>query len=554
MKKLRLTVFLGLLSLNILAQAPEGFKMQFLVKGNNTGPLINQPIGIRISILKGTAGGSSVYTETVNTKTNEFGLTTIIVGTTNKTQFEQINWSDDLFFTKVELDVTGGENYVLYGISQLMAVPFSEYSKISDTVNETDPSFVTWNKSNDIEIEEKQVSNLSHFKVSDETDPLFKSSASSGIKESDIIDWNRTIEVDPVFQASASGTITNSDTATWNKKLYFSGSYNSLTNKPTFSNVSYSGSYTDLISTPNNLVASANNNKTLIQFDGANWVSTPIGTPGQQLTVNSSGSAEWVSPQPEIFNDADRPFFAYNSTEDFYYCTPWNYDKPQNSGRKYPLVIYLHYSGGAGDISKLGLYYLGYDSNDGIDDSRAKNFQTTYPSFVLVPQTYDVWDDNKLIALIEEYKTNYRIDLSRIYIIGYSLGGPETYSLANSYYDYNKQLFAGIIRLTGESQTVLKDQVASQTGVWLQVGLADNALRVSVTRDAYQFLKQFNPDAIETSENISVGGYSGVTHTLTKSNRQIVKETEYDSAGHGINTFPFEDGKLISWLFSNKIP
>ncbi len=555
MKKIQLTVYLLLLSLLMLAQAPEGFKMQLLLQGDNTGPLVNKPVGIRVSILKGNTDGVQVYTETLNPTTNEFGLITISIGVSNQNQFAQINWGEDIFYTKVELDVSGGSNYVLYGISPLMAVPFSEYSKSSDKLYEKDPDFSSWNKSTGIKIQKNQVKNLIQFTNSDEKDLIFKSSASSEITESDLLNWNKIEESDPVFVTSAAKQILKTDTSAWNKKSNFSGSYTSLTDIPYFSTVSYSGKYTDLTNTPNFLVTSlsSGSGKSPLQFDGTNWVAMASGIPGQQMTVNSSGLAEWKTPKSEVFNDADRPFFEYNSTEDFYYCDPWNYDKPYNADRKYPLVIYLHYSGGAGDVSKLGLYYLGYDNNDGNDDIRAINFQTNYPSFILVPQTTDVWDDNKLISLIEEYKLKYRIDLSRIYIIGYSLGGPATYSLANTYYDYNNQLFAGIIRLTGESQTVLKDQVASKTGVWLQVGLADTPLRVSVTRDAYSFLKQFNPDAVETTETTTVGGNSGITHTLTKNNRQIVKKTEYDNVGHGINTFPFEDGKLITWLFSNKI-
>jgi predicted peptidase len=215
--------------------------------------------------------------------------------------------------------------------------------------------------------------------------------------------------------------------------------------------------------------------------------------------------------------------------------------------------VYLHYSGGAGDLSKLGLYYLGYDTNDGIDDDRAKNFQMNNPSFVIVPQTTTEFDISKIISLVEEYKTKYRIDQTRIYIIGYSLGGPASYSLANAYFDYNKQLFAGIIRLSGQSETTVRNEIANKTAIWLQVGLNDLALRVSITKDAYNFLKNYHSTAVESSQAVSVGGKSGITYTLTKNNKEIVKKTEYTDVGHDIMTFPFADGNLINWLFKQKV-
>jgi len=197
---------------------------------------------------------------------------------------------------------------------------------------------------------------------------------------------------------------------------------------------------------------------------------------------------------------------------------------------------------------------LGYDSNDGKDDQIAKKFQQSHPSFVLVPQTTaSVWDSNKLISLIEDYKKQFRIDNSRIYLIGFSMGGAGSYLLANSYYDYNKFLFAGIIRLSGETQTIVHDEIANKTSIWLHIGLNDLELRISVTREAYNFLKNFHSAALETSNSVLIWGSSGTTHTLTKNGREIVKKTEYFNVGHGINRFPFGDDSLIEWLYNQKI-
>lgn len=66
-------------------------------------------------------------------------------------------------------------------------------------------------------------------------------------------------------------------------------------------------------------------------------------------------------------------------------------------------------------------------------------------------------------------KKKYRIDYNRIYLIGYSMGGSGSYSLANAYYKYNKHLFDGILRLAGQSQITLESSIIENTSVWLQI-------------------------------------------------------------------------------------
>jgi predicted peptidase len=184
---------------------------------------------------------------------------------------------------------------------------------------------------------------------------------------------------------------------------------------------------------------------------------------------------------------------------------------------------------------------------------QARKFQLNYPCFVLVPQTNGSWDNDKLINLIEDFKKNHRIDLNRVYLIGYSMGGSGSYSLANAYYQYNKHLFAGIIRLAGQSQTTLEDSIVKHTSVWLHIGLKDSELRIQVTRDAYDFLKSSHLQAIETTSKVNISPYSGTTVTLTENGLEIVKKTEYNNVGHSINNLPFADEYLLKWLFSQEV-
>jgi hypothetical protein len=554
MKQFHFTIFLSLIAFSILAQAPENFKIQFLVHDKYNKTLINQTIGIRISILKDTNTGGAVYIETQSLKTNDFGLITTNIGITNPLQFSQIKWSEDIYFTKIETDISGGTNYSISGTSQLLPVPFSEYAKSSDKAKEIDPFFQEWDKTTGIKIQENQIKDLTHFKNTDEIDPVYKTSSVAGINEIDLSKWNNHEESDPIFTGLPAKSINSIDTSKWNNKSYFKGLFNSLTNVPFYSLISFSGEYSDLINKPSHIVTVNNETKNngIVQFDGTNWITIPNGKEGQLLSVNGSGQLEWKDAMKEDFDNIDRPFFEYNAAKDYYDCKPWNYNKSFNSEIKYPLVVYLHGGGGAGSISYLN--YLGYDTNDGKDDQKAKEFQINHPSFVLVPQTTaGEWDGKKVVTLIEDYKKQYRIDTSRIYLIGYSMGGSGSYIVANDYFDYNKQIFAGIIRLAGQSQTEVRSEIAKKTAIWLHIGLDDTSLRISVTRDAYDFLKNIHADASETSKVITVSGYTGTILTLSKGNREIVKKTEYDNVGHGIATFPFNDSSLIEWLYNLRI-
>ena len=77
MKK-TLTLFTSLLStLIILGQTPDKMTFQAVVRDASNTLLINQNIGIQISILQGSNTGSSLYTETHSSISNANGLVNI---------------------------------------------------------------------------------------------------------------------------------------------------------------------------------------------------------------------------------------------------------------------------------------------------------------------------------------------------------------------------------------------------------------------------------------------------------------------------------------------
>lgn len=134
-----------LLSFKVLGQAPQKMSYQSVIRNSSNALVISTPIGIKVSILQGNASGVTVYSETHNTSTNANGLVSIEVGggTVVSGSFNSINWGAGPHFVKTEIDISGGTNYTITGISQLLSVPYSLFSNCvpvsvtptGDTVN-----------------------------------------------------------------------------------------------------------------------------------------------------------------------------------------------------------------------------------------------------------------------------------------------------------------------------------------------------------------------------------------------------------------------------------
>ena len=131
MKKIILFIaaFLILCAQVINAQAPNSFDFQSLVRDASGKFLKSQSVGVRVSILHGSVSGTAVYTETHTVSTNANGLLTLTVGKgTTSDNFSSINWSAGPYFIKTEMDLSGGTDYTLSTVTQMMSVPYALYA------------------------------------------------------------------------------------------------------------------------------------------------------------------------------------------------------------------------------------------------------------------------------------------------------------------------------------------------------------------------------------------------------------------------------------------
>jgi hypothetical protein len=117
----------------ILGQSPEKMTFQAVVRDASNALLINQNIGMQISIVQGSANGNSIYTETHTPISNDNGLVNLEIGTGTivSGMFGSIDWSTGPYFIKTATDPTGATNYTISGTSQLMSVPYALYAKTS---------------------------------------------------------------------------------------------------------------------------------------------------------------------------------------------------------------------------------------------------------------------------------------------------------------------------------------------------------------------------------------------------------------------------------------
>ena len=123
------------------AQAPRQFSYQTVVRNSSNALVANSNVGIRISILKTSATGVSQYSERHSVTTNANGLASLTIGTGTQTtgSLANIEWINDNYFVKTEVDPAGGTNYNITGTSQILAAPYALNGFMPGPYN--DPTF-----------------------------------------------------------------------------------------------------------------------------------------------------------------------------------------------------------------------------------------------------------------------------------------------------------------------------------------------------------------------------------------------------------------------------
>jgi pimeloyl-ACP methyl ester carboxylesterase len=251
--------------------------------------------------------------------------------------------------------------------------------------------------------------------------------------------------------------------------------------------------------------------------DHGYWV--PGNKPGNTRGMRNGNFKGW-SIEGDLLYDFDyENGIKINPTDTSYQYilyTPEDYNTDKK--KQWPLIIYLHGGSHRGtDLNKL----YGYGIPDQIYRGREFPFIIAAPQCpVLIRWSTDNWFEN----FYQELKTKYRIDTSRVYLTGVSLGGSGTWYLAARYPD----TFAAIAPMCGFSSHMdYIDQNISNLldiPIWAFHGKIDLTVPVEETRRIVNELKDKHP---------------------------ALKYTEAPDTGHWIHWEIYPEKQLYDWFLSH---
>ena len=168
----------------------------------------------------------------------------------------------------------------------------------------------------------------------------------------------------------------------------------------------------------------------------------------------------------------------YNISLRYLIYLPANYDSQNN----WPLLLYLHGGMGRGnDFKKLYWYPVPKMIREKIYN---------LPFIIVIPQCPEgkIWSDIELIhvtELIKDTVKSYNVDSTRIYAIGYSMGGNGVLALAY----YAPDIFAAIAPMSGMSNTWWAFKI-KHIPLWFFHGAKDDHVPVHESDDMVEALRK----------------------------------------------------------------
>ena len=96
MKKITIVFSFIIISAILIAQTPQAFKYQAVIRDNAGDVITNQNVSLLLSIVKTSETGTVLYSESHSATTNGFGLVNLEIGngTLVSGSFQSILWGD----------------------------------------------------------------------------------------------------------------------------------------------------------------------------------------------------------------------------------------------------------------------------------------------------------------------------------------------------------------------------------------------------------------------------------------------------------------------------
>lgn len=198
---------------------------------------------------------------------------------------------------------------------------------------------------------------------------------------------------------------------------------------------------------------------------------------------------------------------------DYLLSLPDGYEADEEEA--WPLIVFLHGAGERGKNLDLVKVHGPPKRVEAGDD---------FPFIIASPQCPDGdwWSDQPVLELIDHLESTYRVDKSRIYLTGLSMGGYGTWHFATRAPDR----FAAVAPVCGGG-IPYKMQFIPHLPVWAFHGAKDGAVPLEESARLIEILK--------------------------KKPNSVAKLTVYPEAGHDSWTETYDNPELYKWFLSHSL-
>ena len=228
--------------------------------------------------------------------------------------------------------------------------------------------------------------------------------------------------------------------------------------------------------------------------------------------------------------------FSYEVYKNSTTTLPYRLYVPSNYSpdKEYPLLVTLHGAGLRGTDNKRQLAHINYawqDPEQSADeaiiiypqcpnDQKWVDTDWTLGSYSLdkTPESNELKAVMELLAQLQE---KYSVDESRIYAMGYSMGGYGTWNLLMNHSD----IFAAGVPMCGAGDPTKAD-ILAKLPIWAIHGALDPTVPVSGSRDMAAAIEKCDPVDFHY--------------------------TELPDAEHDVWNYTYKNAEIMKWLFSQK--
>jgi len=212
----------------------------------------------------------------------------------------------------------------------------------------------------------------------------------------------------------------------------------------------------------------------------------------------------------------------------FYKAMPARYD---STTKKYPLLVFLHGVGETGngttDLSRLLVNAVPKLLNSKIFPAQftvnGQNF-----SFIVINPQFKEWPQPADVnAMIDYAVANYRVDQSRIYVAGLSMGGGNTWDYGVAY----ASRVAAIVPICGASwpsKEQLGNIAKANLPVWAFHNNDDGTVGVNTTISNVDNINSFNPAILAKKTIWPSGGHDAWTRATNPATKECDGKNMYE--------------------------